>query len=418
MAICAGCTAVTGCTCALQVDNGSSTNITFTLTGTGATLDPWILSAAASGGGGTCSEKLYYTVASVGPAGFGGLAATPEPFQSCADFLGDGVNDQVAIQAAVDAAATSPTSVFPTVFVQVGYFIITSPISPRSTTIKGASKDWTLLVSGAYLGGAASRIFDNAADGASLIVSDMTFGVAGASMAHMASVGGTLPIAEITNCILQMIDTLGTDLSAIYIESTTRSRIKDNYFVGGSGVGAKAIEMNNNFFPPPVIEDNIFYATAGIKLTDITGVFISRNSFLNINTGGGAVEIYTIGLYGSCRNNMIVNNLLDTIQREGIVLDGSTGTCWNNQVIGNQIFGYAYSLSATEDGIHLLGDADENHIQQNYIRKGPGGRYGINIGAATCNNNFVTNNDLLTSGGTASLNDAGTATIVAAGNRL
>jgi len=124
------------------------------------------------------------------------------------------------------------------------------------------------------------------------------------------------------------------------------------------------------------------------------------------------------GIYfgGICVQNTIANNTISKNYYEGILfqISGSAG----NTIINNLITENSQTLANRYDGIRLAGYADQNLLQTNVIRSGGKQRYGVNIASSTCDGNIITNNDLRASGVTGSLNDAGTGTIVAAGNQL
>lgn len=159
MAICSGCSA--NCGCSLTVSNPDP-SLTLTLLGDGSAANQWILSGVASGGGGgSCNQKTVYTVATVGTtlSGVFGLdVATPEPFRSCADFIGDGVNDNVAIQAAFDAAApVSPGTPADKVLLLPGFFRLTATMDLKGVGLSGTRTTSSVLVPASAFG----RIFSN-----------------------------------------------------------------------------------------------------------------------------------------------------------------------------------------------------------------------------------------------------------------
>lgn len=113
---------------------------------------------------------------------------------------------------------------------------------------------------------------------------------------------------------------------------------------------------------------------------------------------GGNVGMNGIAVSGNGAS--LIGNVISAPPSHGIVLAADSAT-----VLGNHI------RDAGGDGIRLS-DADANNIQMNIIRNCTGDE--INVFDAACNDNLVTNNDLL--GGT--FNDTGTGTITTAGNRL
>lgn len=112
--------------------------------------------------------------------------------------------------------------------------------------------------------------------------------------------------------------------------------------------------------------------------------------------------------------NLILGNFIQNCGEHAIVLDqgGQAGI-----IADNIIDDFSEGSTGNFDGIFVAGFADNWNIQGNTIRS-TDGRYGINISSVDVSDTLVTNNDLLNSGGSGSLNDAGTGTITAAGNRL
>lgn len=131
------------------------------------------------------------------------------------------------------------------------------------------------------------------------------------------------------------------------------------------------------------------------------------------NVSGNCLEIAPNGDRSVIKGNYISG---DATGNHGIFINGADDCI----VQGNTIYQAGRQTNATYDGIHLT-NSDRANVQGNTIRHGGLAnkiRYGINVATATCNDCLVTNNDLLTSGVTGSLNDTGTGTITVAGNRL
>lgn len=368
---------------------------------------------ASGGGGGSCSQKLYYTVATVG------IVPTPQPFRSCADFLAGAGNADVAIQAAIDfsraAAAFAPAPVF----LNTGLYILAASVDTKGVRLIGASKLGTIIGNAATLGGAGGvRLIDNTVSTAPIDIEQVTLQPAGASAVCNVSLQSVS--VRMVDVNLQAFGDSGAEGGFVNINQGGDVFINRCEFlvVTLSGVH-DAIKIVNGVLPAPMISENYFFG-AGILLDTVSYAHVTDNVITGVYTGGGVGEpTYALGLFGDSRFNTISNNTLAVLQHEGIVLDSGAGRILQNQITGNFINLYAFSGSVTEDGIRLVGNADENQIQHNAVRAlGAGGRHGINISAGTCNDNFVTNNDLFNSGAGTSINDAGTATVLAAGNRL
>jgi parallel beta-helix repeat protein len=115
-------------------------------------------------------------------------------------------------------------------------------------------------------------------------------------------------------------------------------------------------------------------------------------------------DIYLTG----CTRNIIGENRVYLSDTHGIHLNDSN----DNQVSGNYVDSAGQTADDTYDGIYVDGNSDRNKVTENIVRYDPTtkSRYGINISAATCDENLVEGNDLLNSGATAEFNDAGTNT--------
>jgi parallel beta-helix repeat protein len=151
----------------------------------------------------------------------------------------------------------------------------------------------------------------------------------------------------------------------------------------------------------------------GIALKSLTKrATISGNSCSG-NTKEG-IEI-SIASY-----NVVLGN---TIQENGFNGIKILHESHNNGVLSNIIYDNGQGAaggSVSYDGINISDDCDSNNLQGNTIRKEgtvQTHRYGINIADSDCDLNLVTNNDLKDSGVTGDLNDNGTNTKTAAGNR-
>lgn len=111
--------------------------------------------------------------------------------------------------------------------------------------------------------------------------------------------------------------------------------------------------------------------------------------------------------------NLIAENMVRSNGRDGIHIDGGK----NNTVIGNHVSDNSTDAANTWSGIMVTNDADNTNLQCNTVR-GVGHKYGIRINQPTCDKTFVTNNDLLNSATTAAYSNAGTGTNTTPGNRV
>jgi parallel beta-helix repeat protein len=141
------------------------------------------------------------------------------------------------------------------------------------------------------------------------------------------------------------------------------------------------------------------------------GIYLTENSCSNIVILNPCLENGDDGLeLIESHYNIISNNTINTNGYYGIYANGSN----NNIISENEVNENSQSEDNTRDDI-LLTNSDYNNIQGNTCRAGSltnKPRYGINIAAATCNENKVINNDLYDDGfGTAPYNNAGTDTV-------
>jgi parallel beta-helix repeat protein len=150
------------------------------------------------------------------------------------------------------------------------------------------------------------------------------------------------------------------------------------------------------------------------------GIYVSTNGVVGYNliTGNHVFNCtqYGIGL-GSAANNVITDNIVQGTGLHGInIIDSS-----NNMIKGNMVLDSSQTTNVASDNISLSGASNTNSIQGNTCRQGAltnKPRYGINVSASTCTGNMVTNNDLTTGGTTGAFSDVGTSTVTTSGNKL
>jgi parallel beta-helix repeat protein len=135
-----------------------------------------------------------------------------------------------------------------------------------------------------------------------------------------------------------------------------------------------------------------------------TGVIEMASADRNIVAHNQVKDIYAT----DCERNTIGPNRVYLSPTHGIHLNDSS----DNQVSGNYVDSAGQTADDTYDGIYIDGNSDRNKITENIVRYDPTTktRYGVNISAATCDENLVDGNDLLNSGATAEYNNDGTNT--------
>ncbi len=185
-----------------------------------------------------------------------------------------------------------------------------------------------------------------------------------------------------------------------------------------------------------VIEGNTIYNSArhGIVLIESYGWAINANVVRTIGTSGTGVGIILDGCkYCSVQGNTVTDcqqagiRLTDTLlcvvqgnsvyenNREGILLDNATNDCL---IDGNIVVDNGQTTADTYDGIKLITNCDRNSLRGNVVRGVVQHKYGVDVSESTCNDNIVTDNDMLTGGQTGSFNDAGTSTLTTSANRV
>lgn len=414
----------------LQIDPASPATITCGVSG---------LSVAGGGGPSTCGQKTTYSVATIGLQGLGFDLGTQEPFFSCADFIGDGLNDEVAINAACTAAVgTLLLDIYPEVYLNSGVYDISASIQAKTVSLKGST-------GGSGFGSKTLITNDLAATGFPLLVNpsslfDIALGNLFVSNAE-ATVQANMSVNMFfERCIFTNVG-LGTGNGVIEINTTGNFTMKDCRISCGDGTNQA---KPGTYFDPVTSGGiiNIIGNTFIICTLDLNNMF--QGSHIKDNNvqlpggfGGsavvpnrGAINLVHPGTNVAISNWQLSDNIISNVAGHGIYIDGGPNLngffAWA-QVHNNLIYSYGGGGVTQFDGIILLGHCDQLSVQGNkcyaFSDAGPGNagaRHGINISAATCNDNLVTNNDLFGSGGGASLNDAGTATVLllAAGNRL
>ncbi len=448
----------------LQIDPASPSAITCGVAG---------LSVAGGGGGG--GQVLYFTVATPGPNGFGGVGATPPTLLAAADFIGDGINDSVAIQAAIDASAAlnAITGVGAVVLILPGIFTVNTSLQPKAIRTIGLNAASTFLYTATSLGAPANtRTIDGTISGSSFVDIE--------NLQIFGSTGGAAVIKadnlQMRNCYITS-DGKGADGAIIDVGLIANTSLVPSIFEYNSITGT------TNPFPDPALL--IRNASGGVGYSIIHNSFgadvvftgpnqqnieISNNDFLNASlilnapnytyfkihenrlqpTGsiiatlaggssfywtvmgntveGGQINMDTL-IVSKFMNNIIQSTLFGTAYVftncgestiEGNTVDFAKNSgmlltsCSGSVIVGNRIRFFGAGTANVDDGLRIT-TSDDCLVQANNINS-TSGRYGIFM--VSGNNNMVTNNKLNSSGVTASFHDTATGTITASGNML
>lgn len=326
-------------------------------------------------------RRMFVPIASGSPTPhpslIGGRAITylvaaldaPAHIRSCADYVCDGTDDHVQIQAAIDALPATGGKVV----LSSGTFNCEVQIDlDTNQTLQGCGRN-TILTT------------------------------ATADLVFLSAVGGDG--TELTGIVIADLQIDGADIGdcGIYWEYVDYSLIQNVYlrrFPEGEGdylCGIYLALSDFNWIDNNDCQGNYI----GINLD------YSDNNKLSGNTCQGSDEV-GIAL-GNSNGNAVTGNIC---QGNGVGI--ALGESNNNAVTGNTCVENSQETDNTYDNIYLL-SSDYNNIQGNTCRAGALAnkpRYGINISNADCNENKVINNDLYDDGfGTGAYNDSGTDTI-------
>lgn len=365
----------------------------------------------SGGGGGT-----YPGVVTVSTPSFSASLGTPEPYLSAADFVGDGVSDDVAIQAAIDQVESIVGNALAVVLLFPGLYMLSNSIDQKGVTIfswgDGGLQGGSAVLSAGVLGGTPQRIIDNSPSN----INGPIYGLGFLSLFEIpvlwGGTGSNSPAYDwhISRCYISG-EGSGTDVGILNSGEGSALHVTDCAFIVGSAVaGATAINATTGSCR---IVNNLF-REGGVRIgPSVAQCQVVANYF------NDAFSAPSIDLAANSNLNHIADNYI-TSQRgyDAILLTSSS----ENSITNNKIL-YDLSNVGGVDGIRLTGTSSRNNVQMNKVQSyggGTNGRYGINIDgvAGPQSDNFVTNNDLKQSGGTGSFNDAGAGTVTTAGNRL
>ncbi|MBU7006298.1 right-handed parallel beta-helix repeat-containing protein [Phosphitispora fastidiosa] len=235
---------------------------------------------------------------------------------------------------------------------------------------------------------------------------------------------------NITDCQVKNFRTYGVYLNESTNNIVSQNTIRDIGITTGTAHGIRLyVNSEGN-----IINGNVLESVGGIDSATIS-ISADNNTVMGNSCRGAIFGIYVLSHHNTINGNTCFEST------KGIYLSGGT----NNDVVGNtcrlnreQGIYVAYGSSDnsitsntcsensqktnnTYDNICVYSGSSRNNMQLNLCRKGSLAnqpRYGISIANIDCEDNVVTNNDLLTSGVTGSLSDSGTGTITVAGNRV
>ena len=236
---------------------------------------------------------------------------------------------------------------------------------------------------------------------------------------------------EVSGCIFRYCTGIGLDLMQCSGAKVLNNRALEcnngglSFFEGSNLIVSNCEAKSNR--PDPLVGGT----PGGIEFIGVISAAVTGNTS-DDNLNG-------IVLISDCRDCTVTGNTVSNSEWQGILL-ALASSC---SVIGNTVSGClrgGISLQAADDNIingnTLIANGTEdppltewdqigllashrNNIQNNTLRKGPGPTYpayGIHI-QPFCEDNFVTNNDLLDAADQILFFDEGIRTITSAGNR-
>lgn len=223
---------------------------------------------------------------------------------------------------------------------------------------------------------------------------------------------------------ITLLGNASTDNGAagIYVESSTDITIEANTCRRNGEHGVSLFHATSCS-----VIANKCYQSGGAGDGTNTGIFLGESNGNVVQGNACSGNSWTgIMLYQSCSDNTISGNTVNDNIGDGISISyESSGnivagnTCSGNRIgiyllvsPGNSITGNTVTSNALS-GIELVASG-KNNVQDN--RCADNTNYGIRI-SSTSSNNFVTNNDLVDNGSGA-LQDDGSGTILAPGNRI
>jgi len=347
------------------------------------------------------------------------VAANDSVHKNMADYVCDGVNDHVEIQAALDALPATGGEVK----LLDGTYNCEATINLDSNqTLRGCGRNTILTTSTADL------IFLSAVGGlgtelTGIVIADLQIDGGAGAVSDCGIYFEYVDYSYIQNVYSRRHDSgTGSYISGVYLLNSDCNTITGNTCQGNSN-GLHLSTSNNNTVTSNICQGN---SSSGIYLYTSNNNTITGNTYQgnsngieisasnnNTITGNTCQGNSSNGIYLEVsNNNTITGNTCQGNSVNGIYLDISR----NNTVMGNTYLENSQLLTNTYDDIFVDNGSDYNNIQGNTCRAGglaavP--RYGININSADCDDNLVANNDLLDDGfGTGSFNDSGTNTIV------
>lgn len=356
------------------------------------------------------------------------IAAVDSSLQSRAqaDFVCDGVNDHVEIQAALDALPATGGEVM---LLDGTYNIEVSLVLDSYQTLRGQGRN-TILTSNT-----ADLIFLSAVGGAGtelteIVIADLQIDGGAGGVSDCGIYFEYVDYSFIQNVFLRRhASGTGSYRTGIYLLNSDFNTIIGNTCLDNDWEGIWLDSSNNN-----VITGNIFQGSGKIGIylfhgrgNSILGNTCIENSQRADNTHDN-IEIfdsyYTLIEGNLCRAPTIGTTLTvgEPIAETEIAVTNTAGFEVGMGVVidlggGNEEYHRIVAITAGAPGVIVIDAGLTNAQGAGETIDVPEARYGINVHEAASDKNVVVGNDLYDSGKTANFNDVGTCTLVADDNR-
>ena len=316
------------------------------------------------------------------------VAASNSLNRGQANYVCDGVNDHVEIQAALDALPATGGEVL----LLEGTYYLAVGVSPNSyQTLRGCGHN-TILTVTANGQNVINVVSWAGAEKIGMVVTDLCIDCTlGGAIGSRGINWEYVDFSEIRNCRI-----LHSSQIEINLENCDYDVISGNVCSSGF-TGIRVASTTASI----VMSNRVLNMTdAAMLISQATRCVISNNYLYG--------SVWGLEITSSSQENIFSGNACIKNQL-GILLSASN----HNLVIANYITESSFDAHNSSDDI-MLHNADYNNIQDNTCRAGSLAnkpRYGINISNAGCDSNLVIDNDLYNDGfGTAPFNDAGTGT--------
>ncbi len=326
-----------------------------------------------------------------------------------ADYICDGVSDQVQINDALDWLVSDGRTGGKVMLLEGTYVIDGHILMPSDTQIEGQGAGTVIKIKDGYtLPPAPNRylymIANRDASNTRLRVAHLTLDGNKAKTAETSLIWA-IAFHTVTDSVIEGVQSVNAPANEIEVYGD-RNRVSECR-LQNARAGGLVVAYGSGC----TVSGNVVHAAGshGIMLSNLA------NSVVTGNVSKG--NEFGISVY-ECVSCTITDNAISESGYDGIYMY----KCKECQVTGNNIMasGQINNPDWGNSGIRLFWESSRNNVQHNTIRRGDGSMkpaYGIWIKSADCDRNLVTNNDLYLSGTTASLKNDGSNTVTTAGNR-